>query len=127
MHRAARATRGPDSERPVPIFLEHTHQIIGWGRISRKDGALKVEDAKIDHEETRRRLAAGELSGFSIGGMAAKATCSICAGSYLDCPHVAGEDYAGQSCQVNVGEISLREISLVRNPINQQAVVHIRS
>jgi hypothetical protein len=94
--------------------------------LSRSD-TLKVEDAKIDHEETCRRLDAGELSGFSIGGMAGKATCSICSGSYLDCDHVAGEEYVGQSCQVDVSEISLREISLVRNPVNRQAIVHRRT
>src|SRR5688572_6315395 len=77
----------PSRERPTPIYLEHTPQIVGWGRITRSENALLVEDASIEDKEALDRVRIGELKGLSVTVLVLRATCSTCQGNFVRCEH----------------------------------------
>jgi len=51
----------PDPLRPVPIFLEHTDKLVGWGRMAKDEKGLRLNDVEITHKNTLRRRAEGTL------------------------------------------------------------------
>jgi hypothetical protein len=116
----------PEPNRPIPIFLEHTRRLIGWGRVEATDKGLEVHDAKITDDEAYSRIQKGELKGFSIAGLVRKATCGICGGSYFLCEHVGGMSYGGVTNSVHLEEVDLCEISIVETPINPDATIKMQ-
>lgn len=109
------STPNINSEFPVPIYLEHSSKVVGWGNCYVDEKGLRVE-ARIDDELTKQQVETGKLVGFSIGGIAKKYMCSICQRDYFVCPHIRGETYEGQEAYINIEEIDLAEISIVSNP-----------
>jgi hypothetical protein len=107
---------------PEPIFLEHTDRVVGWGRLSVDDVGLLVS-ARITDSETRRRIDAGELAGFSFGALIYDSECSICGEQFVDCNHIAGETYGSTDCVARVLGADLAEISVVSSPANPEARV----
>ena len=124
-YREATSITPPDPLRPTPIYLEHTHKLIGWGRVSIDKKGLKIDDAVIINKKVFRRIKKGELEGASIAGLIYKATCMICKSEYVDCNHIAGEEYAGKECSVRIDGIDLAEISIVRKPVQPLAKIGI--
>ena len=115
--------RSPYPTRPIPLFLEHTSQVVGWGTVVADDDirGLRVKDAVITDTEVRRRIKEGSLKGFSIGILVREARCEICGGSYFNCGHIAGRFYNGISCLVRLIKFDICEISVVANPVNPLA------
>lgn len=115
----------PDPYRPTPIYLEHTHKLIGWGRVSRDDKGLKIDDAVIINKRVLKRIKKGELEGASVSGLIYKATCMICKNDYVDCNHIASRVYDGKVCSVRIDGIDLAEISIVSKPVQPLAKIGI--
>jgi hypothetical protein len=90
----SRALAPPDPTRPVPIFLEHTDKLIGWGQVVKEEDGLKLKDAKIIDKTTLKRIDRGTLEGISIAGLIYDSTCTICEGKYINCNHIAGSLYS---------------------------------
>lgn len=114
----ARTISSPYANKPVPIHLEHTPRIIGWGNVSVGEKGLLVEDAALHDDDTYRRLQTGELKGFSIAGLVRQPVCSVCQKSYFDCNHISGRSYEGQSCVCRLEKVDLLEVSIVKDPVN---------
>jgi hypothetical protein len=111
----------PQTDRTYPVYLEHTGRVVGWaaGFIKNAErGTTQIVDLEIVDPQTKRRFDSGELSGFSVAGIAKVAVCSICGGDYTKCDHITGDIYDGQSCVATVQEWLLGEFSLVADPIN---------
>jgi hypothetical protein len=111
----------PDLTRPVPIFLEHTHQLVGWGRSSVDKKGLRLNDIQVTHKKTLKRMNDGTLGGLSIAGLIHKSTCSVCNLPYVECNHIAGEVYDGKKCLNRIDGVYLAETSLVEKPIQPKA------
>jgi len=103
----------PDPNLPIPIHLEHSDKIVGWGkRVIKDDTGLKVEGIKIIDDEVWRKIQSGELTGCSIAGIITRSTCSICSGEYVDCNHIAAKIYDGQECAVRIDSFLTADLSL---------------
>lgn len=113
-------TPAPDPRRRYPIQRDHSGQIVGWmaGLHKSKDGALGLVDVKITDEQTRVDMDSGKLTGFSAGAIASRSVCSICGGNYIECDHIAGDEYPGGPCVVFIEESLPAEFSVVQDPIN---------
>lgn len=117
----------PDPTRPVPIFLEHTDKLIGWGQVEVDKEGLKLKDARIIDKRALKRIEKGTLEGISIAGLIYDSTCTICDGKYIECNHIAGQEYKGEECANRVDGISLTEISLVKKPVQPLAKIEKRA
>lgn len=106
-----------DSKLPVPIYLEHTSKLIGWGRLWLDEKGLKVK-ARIDDDTTLSRIKSGELVGFSLGGIAKEYECEICHKDYVTCPHLIGKTYRGKESVRRIKDLDIAEISIVSDPAN---------
>lgn len=112
---------------PYPIYLEHANKIIGWGNIEMSKKGLLLKNGFIEDDKTRQRINSGELKGLSITGIVKKSRCSICGKNYIDCPHISGEVYDKKSCINNITEIELLNINIVKEPVNQEALLNIKN
>ena len=122
----ARKIVAPDPMRPFPIHLEHTGKIVGWAQNVFPDDKTKrlmVEGGRITDDETWDRIESGDLKGFSIGGIVTDSRCLVCNREYVDCNHIAGEQYDGKECIVQITGILLAEISIVKEPVQPAAVI----
>ncbi|MCZ6678562.1 MAG: hypothetical protein O7E52_15100 [Candidatus Poribacteria bacterium] len=120
-YRESLKTTPPDPDRSIPIFLEHTTKIVGWGRgWIDSTGAFRVK-LPITDDETRKRKQSGELKGFSPGGIVYRSTCSVCKGDYVDCNHIEGREYDGVECTVRLNDFAIAEISIVKDPVQPLA------
>lgn len=106
-----------DSDLPVPIYLEHTSKVVGWGKLWLEEGGLRVK-ARIDDDATYNRIESRDLVGFSLGGIAKKYECSICHKDYFACPHVRGKTYEGEKAVCQIKGFDIAEISIVSDPAN---------
>ncbi|HEY6872189.1 MAG TPA: hypothetical protein VI298_05610 [Geobacteraceae bacterium] len=122
---AARRIPSPHPDKPVPIFLEHTHKIAGWGRVGRGDGGLIVEDAIITDGSAAARVRSGDLGGFSIACLVRRSTCQYCKDSYFSCNHIAGQVYAGEECVNQIEGADLIEVSIVKDPVNLHCKIEL--
>lgn len=113
----------PDLTRPVPIFLEHTHQLVGWGRSSVDEKGFKLNDIQITHKKTLKRMNDGTLEGLSIAGLIHDSICSICKLPYVECNHIAGEVYDAKECLNRIDGVYLAETSLVEKPVQTKAKI----
>jgi len=60
----------------------------------------------------------------SVGGVAARRECSICAACYEECDHIAGRAYKGKLCAPVVREfLELHEVSIVPEPADKRCRV----
>jgi hypothetical protein len=112
------STPKADSELPVPIHLEHTSKVVGWGTISQDEQGILLEKVRIDDEVTLRQIKSGQLVGMSIGGIAKEYECSVCHKSYFKCNHIKGNIYNGQEAHCIIKNLDLAEISIVSDPAN---------
>jgi len=110
----------PEAERPVPIYLEHTDYIVGWGQVRLTNKGLKMENVRIHDIKTADRIRNKELKGFSIGGIIYNSTCRVCNRDFVECNHTNGALIEG---------LDLVEISFVQNPINPECKIegHLES
>jgi hypothetical protein len=113
----------PDPSRPVPVFLEHTDKLTGWGRVSKEKEGLKLSDVEIIDKRTSGRIEKGTLKGLSIAGLVYDSTCTICDCNYSECSHIAGQEYNGQECLCRIDGILLTEISFVKKPVQPLAKI----
>lgn len=111
----------PDPTRPVPLFLEHTTKLVGWGRASQDEKGLRLDDVQIIHKKTLKAMNKGDLQGLSIAGLIYDSVCSICGCQYVECNHIAGKEYNGKGCLNRIEGILLAETSLVKQPIQPKA------
>jgi hypothetical protein len=118
--------RSPYPTRPIPLFLEHTSQVVGWGTVVADDDirGMRVEDALITDAEVWRRIKEGQLKGFSIALLVKEARCEVCGESYFECGHIAGQFYNGISCVVRLMKFDMCEISVVANPVNPNCTLY---
>ncbi|TWI03397.1 hypothetical protein IQ05_00342 [Flavobacterium tiangeerense] len=115
----------PKSEFPTPIFLEHKPQIIGWCSLYADDKGLKAKGIITD-KIIKKRIKQKRLNGMSVTGIAKITECSICKKSYVECNHVAGNDYGDKSCYNTIIETDYVETSIVKEPINSQCLVSMK-
>ena len=89
--------------------------------------ALRCDPAKIDDEDTWRRVRSGELKGMSIAMLVHDSECTICRRQYAECLHISGQDYGGTMCTVGIHGVHLTEISVVKDPVNPGCVIDLVS
>lgn len=118
-------TRTPDPKLPYPVFLEHTDYLIGWCDLRDEGTKLACRPAKIHDEVAWTRIQCGELSGMSIGILVRKSRCSICDREYIECNHIAGNEYSGKLCSVAILDTYVTDISIVASPVNPGCVFDI--
>lgn len=116
--KALEAIKSPYPHLPSPILLEHAPTIAAWGRLEWQNHEFVVTEAVVINRKAQAMVASGRLKGFSIAGLTTKMICSVCASPYFDCPHVANEAYGEDVCSVELSEMKIAEISLVRSPVN---------
>ena len=109
---------------PTPIFLEHAPKIVGWCSLYTDEKGLKAEGFLTD-KIIKKRIRQKRLNGMSVTGIAKKTECSICAKSYVDCNHVAGDFYEGKECHNTIIETDFVEASVVKDPINSECLISI--
>jgi len=119
----SQAIAAPDPTRPVPIFLEHTDKLVGWGRVAKDEKGLRLNDVQITHKRTLKLMEEGELGGLSVGVLIHDSTCLICNRQYVDCNHIAGQLYDGKECTNRIEGVSLAETSLVKKPVQPRATI----
>jgi len=107
-----------------PVCVEHTSHIAGWAELSEDAIGLRMS-AEITDSQTWRRIRSGELRGVSIGGIATRSECSICGADYSECPHISGVEYDGQMCINTIKRVDVAEVSLVREPVNQDCLLDL--
>jgi len=125
-NRAHEASRSPDWGKPGydrPLYLEHTHTMVGWAKLI-GDGDVTRAKCVITDDDTWERWQKGELRGFSIAGIVEKSTCSICNGDYRACNHMTGRYYDGKECMNRIDKLTLTDVSIVRDPINSECIAH---
>jgi len=114
----------PYPEYPLPLFLEHSSKIVGWGLLKPgADGVTMMEGIILDNE-IQKRIDAGELRGLSIAGIVQESICSICQDDYVKCNHLAGHSYNDVPCTNTV--VSFRRltgVSLVSEPVNRATLI----
>lgn len=113
--------RSPDPSRPGRVYLEHTSRHVGWANVQRRGGQTEADIAIVDRDAVRPLQSNGQV-GISVAGPARSMVCSVCQNNYMVCAHRAGETYDGIQCVVEVGGLQVRELSIVRDPINADCV-----
>jgi hypothetical protein len=118
----SRENPSPITQRPYPVYLEHTSKIIGWAEnvITRSEG-LFLDGLQIIDPEVQELVDNGYLTGLSVAGIIKKSTCSVCNSDYVLCNHIAGKTYNRKECLVRIDEFAIAEFSLVRDPIQPLA------
>lgn len=112
-------TPSPDPRRLYPIQRDHSGIIVGWmAGIRNDDDGIKLIDVRFTDPQTEIDVASGELSGFSPGGIAMRSVCSVCGANYIECNHVAGDEYENGHCVVFIEQACPAEFSVVKDPIN---------
>lgn len=113
----------PTPDLPIPIYLEHSSKIVGWGKLIKDDAerGLRFSPAKIFDPEAKRRVEKGELKGFSITMLVKKAICSKCGRDFRDCEH--GDESEKDPPTVRLTEVDYCEASIVKTPVNQGCVI----
>lgn len=114
-------------ECPHPIYLEHTNKIIGWGQVDLGDRGLVLKNGVITDENVQESIDEGKLKGLSITGVVKSSKCSICHNDYFMCPHISGEKYDGVKCVNTIDNIELININLVKEPINPDALLKLKT
>lgn len=122
----ARKQSPPNEDLRIPIFLEHSFEVVGWTRIRRTNKGLLADPAHISNDETLERIERGELNGFSVGGIVRESECTICGSNYVECNHIGGESYDGQECVVKVSSIELCDVSIVKEPVNPDTRIELK-
>lgn len=117
--------KSPYHNLPTPIFYEHKPKIIGWCRLLVDDIGIKIEDSHVVDKNIYRKIKEGKIKGGSLTGIAEKTKCNICSKSYIDCEHISGEEYEGISCTNSILKSTHIEFSLVKKPVNEQAIISI--
>lgn len=112
---------------PYPIYLEHTHKIVGWGNIPPIKDKLLVSPLEITDSATKQKMQKGEIKGLSVGGIVKQSECSICKQDYTKCNHIAGKRYGSKKCTNYITAIDLVEISLVKEPVNPEAIIKLKT
>lgn len=116
----------PDATHTIPIHLEHTGKVVAWAASLETDElGLRLDGIKVTDDQTWERIRSGELTGLSIAGLVYSSTCGTCARDYTECNHIAGTEYDGVECSVQLTGIDLAEISIVTTPAASQALLHI--
>lgn len=110
---------------PFPIFLDHQPIIIGWCRLEEADKGLEIQKGIITDKNIYKKIQQGKYKGGSVTGIAKKSTCSICNIDYADCNHISGKKYNGKSCNNYIVEADLIEVSIVKEPVNSQALIKL--
>lgn len=125
---ASESVTPPDPVYRLPIHLEHAGRIVGWSRgfvFDDEKREIRLEATRITDAKTSERIRRGELRGFSVAGVVHSSVCSVCHAEYVDCNHISGTSYHGDSCVVTVNEWSFAEVSIVKDPIQPLARVEL--
>lgn len=112
----------PDPALPIPLYVEHSTKIVGWGNLKLSDGSLAVHPVHITDAQTRDRIKRGELRGFSIAGIVSEAVCKECQKDSRECDHGVDADVP---CLTELKKVDLCEISIVRAPVNPRCEFNI--
>jgi|GEM_PF-627916 len=119
--------RPTDSNHPLPIFLEHTAKLVGWGKlIQGDDNRLILEEGIIDDPNIMDRVDKKELNGLSITLLVEDVLCSICNSDYTLCEHISGTEYNGKKCTAELRSGKLVDVSLVAEPINPHCKLYLK-
>jgi hypothetical protein len=110
--------RSSSANAPIPIFLEHTTQIVGWCNLDIDDRGICVRNGEIKDHITWRKVESGELKGLSITGIASKSICSVCGRNYVDCNHITGIEYESSHCTNGIKKAIFINVNLVSKPVN---------
>jgi hypothetical protein len=119
-------SRAMDPQHRFPIYLDHTDKIIGWTHLQEDDHGLKMKNGTFHDPTTWDLIDSGKFRGFSIRGIARESECSICGKNYSECNHISGLEYNGEVCVNKITNIDLAEVSLVREPVNQDCLIDLR-
>jgi len=115
----------PNLELPVPIFLQHKPNIIGWCKLWMDNNCIMADGMIID-KTVKRRISQKRLKGASITGIATKSICSICKSNFVDCNHIPNVNYNGKICYNSILESEFVEMSIVKEPINTACLFGLR-
>lgn len=118
--------KSPYANLPTPIFLNHKPKVIGWGRLKETYTKLEFDDSIIFDKSVHRKIREGKIKGASLTAIAEKSICSICKSDYTQCNHIAGDIYENNECINEISEATIVEVSLVKEPINQECLITIR-
>jgi hypothetical protein len=118
-------TKSPYPELPFPILLEHQPVIVGWCSLKIDDAGLLIDEGRITDVETYKKIQSGELKGGSVTGVAVESVCSICKQDYINCNHIAGQNYEGKKCTNHIVKAGLIEVSIVSAPINPKTLIKL--
>ena len=61
------------------------------------------------------------VPGVSVGFDYEESVCSICQETYETCDHIAGIPYMGEFCAREIRNMTMHEVSLVKDPANKHA------
>jgi hypothetical protein len=114
-------TPAPDPRRRYPIQRDHSGDVVRWFgglKHNTNTGSLDLLDPIVTDPATKADLTSGKLAGMSVGAIAQRSLCSICRGDYVECNHVAGDEYENRHCVVFIEESLPAEFSVVQDPIN---------
>ena len=118
-------TKSPIPGLPFPILLEHRPIIIGWCRLKDTDTALEIDKGIITDKNIYRKMQNGKFKGGSVTGIARRSVCSICQRDYVECDHIAGNQYEGVDCHNEIIKADFIEVSVVKDPINVKTYVKL--
>jgi len=122
----AMSLESPYNDLPTPLFIQHEPIIVGWCRPLLTEKGLLLDGARIEDKNVYRKIEQGKIRGASVTGIAEKAVCSICGGQYVACNHIAKDVYEEKSCSVSITKSVAVEVSLVKEPINEECLIHIK-
>lgn len=109
-----------------PIYLEHAYnRIVGWGNVKLSDSRLILKEYIFTLESIPEKIRNGEIKGMSVAGIAVSSSCSICNSNYVNCNHISGRVYDGKECINSITKSLLADVSLVKDPINQNCIIEI--
>lgn len=118
-------TKSPFSKLPFPILLNHKPKIVGWCSLLETEDGLEIENGIIIDQNVLRKLKKSKFKGASVTGIAKKSLCSICNTDYIKCNHISGQVYSGKNCSNIILEADLVEVSIVKKPINEKALIKL--
>lgn len=69
--------------------------------------------------ETYEKLLFPEQNYVSLGFEVGEMVCTICEDDYVECSHIKGRPYAGEMCNVRLGEPEVDHIAMVDEPFSK--------
>lgn len=123
----SRRIDSPYFDMQTPIYNNHEPVIVGWANVLIDNIGMQIEKSVIEDKRILQDIKNNKLKGFSVAGIATKSTCNVCNQSYVECNHIAGQNYNGIACVNSIERCLIAECSIVEEPVNQGCLIDILS